>query len=110
MPRPKDRIEPRDILNLSETQRKVLLVMEKRNCYLVHNEGENYECWLESEKGAKKKIRKDTANKLFNLGAILYCNETTLRKTKNKRIYYNKLSPKYLSTLDYLRKTNSIKW
>lgn len=107
----KTKLELQDIKNLSELQRKLLLIMEKKNCYLVHEEGSNFKCWLESKTGKSKiPIRKDTANKLFKIKAIAYSNEITMKKIKNPKVYYHVLTDRYLLGLEYLRRTKEIKW
>lgn len=102
------RIEDEDILNLSKTQRDILLLMEKHKLYLVHTEGESVECWLENDKKQKiKRVRKSTVNVLINKKILYYSNDISLKKTRRIH-YYHVLSQDYLQKLNRLRERNRV--
>lgn len=104
------KLEESDILNLSKTQREVLIRMERDNLFLVHTEGDNVECWLENDKKQKiKTVRKSTVNVLINKKILYYSNDISLKKTTRIH-YYHVLSKDYLQKLNRLRERKRVCW
>lgn len=89
-----------DYKKLTKVQKRVLERMRTENLVLVHTEGVNTRCWLETLDGeVKETIRKTTANAIFALGAIqnIDPSEAPLFKPKSSfRYFYNTLTPRYL--------------
>ena len=85
--------------DISGAQLAVLLLMHKQNYSLVCNEGADYKCWLEDEKGNKIPyvINRNTGNSLHAGGWV----DVDLTRDGGSYKFYHKLTKKTLNRLDF---------